>query len=130
MNCRSARDLPELAIDPLLAQKTSVCDDASNLLHDADGVYINALDASLPACTLREAKDRRVLPHVQSLDAPAERCYIYCAKDTCNAAVRYMNANRRHVDDMCKHVVYLHKGAKELPANELVDGDKCHADVR
>ena len=84
-------------------------------------VYINALHDSMPECD-------RVDPGTRG-DSPASRCYVYCAKPSCHAAVEYMQDHEGLLRSQCLETVYVKGGAVSMRRDDLVDGDLCHTKI-
>lgn len=86
-------------------------------------VYVNALADEMPACDrLHDTVNLNALDH-------ADTCFVYCAQRSCQAANEFMEKNAKELRHKCDDIVYLHNGALSMPANELKDGMKCHADI-
>jgi len=90
-------------------------------------VFINALAETLPDCDRKN--DMATLVDLESQSDKKERCYVYCAKSTCDAAKTFMATHAERLGDACEKVIYLPGGATEMEANDLVGGGKCHASI-
>ena len=83
-------------------------------------VYINALHDTLPECDRREA--------TVTLDAleKADRCFVYCAQRSCDAAKDFMKENRDELAAKCERITYLRDGAMGMAPATLRGGRACH----
>jgi hypothetical protein len=87
-------------------------------------VFINALTEQMPECNrLKGAVS------LGKVDEKSERCFVYCAQHSCDAARTYMINNESELKQRCHEVVYLPNGALAMDAKDLVDGDACHRNI-
>lgn len=89
-----------------------------------DDVFLNALADNMPACDRRNDRMARL----DGIDHAAT-CYVYCAQRSCQAANDFMENNAPALRDKCEAIVYLHNGALSMAADDLADGQRCHADI-
>ena len=85
--------------------------------------YINALHESMPACDRVE----KTTP-LENLEA-ADRCFIYCAQRSCDAAKDFMDKHRAELRDKCSKITYLPNGALSMNKKDLKQGVTCHAQI-
>ena len=76
-------------------------------------VFINAL----PQNTACERVDNN------QPEGKADRCFVYCAQRTCDAAVNFMIDHEWGLKERCNEVVYLKGGALCMKKEQLEDGE-------
>lgn len=89
-----------------------------------NNVYINVLADTLPDCNRKEGTTS--LPELGS----ADKCYVYCAQESCTAADAFMTANADLLHSKCATTIYLREGALAMEPSELVGGASCHGAIR
>ena len=111
-------------IDSQLQKKVQVCDNINTHLElQPNEVIIHALHDSLPSCSL--ASGTHTLENIES----GSVCKIYCAQETCSAAIDYINQHKR-VFEKCDSVLYLHEGSISIESSLLQDGETCHKKIK
>ena len=87
-------------------------------------VFINALAEQMPECNRIEGTKS-----LGEVDGKSERCFVYCAQHSCDAARTYLTENRTELEQKCGEVVYLSNGALAMDSEDLVNGEVCHRNI-
>ena len=113
------------ALDANIEHKVRVCEGINKAIEiPRDGVIINALHDKMPECDVNGKT-------VQLEDIThSKNCMVYCARQSCDAAVQFINHHNKELDEKCEHITYLHEGALHTKADLLRDGQACHAKIR